>query len=71
MENGRGCTADKVGEAGGRVTANAIAPGFIRTKMTAGLALDKLEQVVPLGRMGEGSDIAGAARAHGPERSRR
>ena len=49
------------GEAGGRVTANAIAPGFIRTKMTAGLALDKLEQVVPLGRMGEGSDIAGAA----------
>jgi len=49
------------GEAGGRVTANAIAPGFIRTKMTAGLALDKLEQVVPLGRMGEGSDVAGAA----------
>ena len=29
--------------------------------MTAGLALDKLEQVVPLGRMGEGSDVAGAA----------
>ena len=49
------------GEAGGRVTANAIAPGFIRTKMTAGLALDKLEQVVPLGRMGEGSDVAGVA----------
>ena len=53
------------GEAGGRVTANAIAPGFIRTKMTAGLTAaygaDKWEQVVPLGRMGEGSDVAGAA----------
>ena len=61
----REAAADGSGEAGGRVTANAIAPGFIRTKMTAGLAAaygaDKWEKVVPLGRMGEGSDIAGAA----------
>ncbi len=56
---------DGAAEARGRVTVNAIAPGFIPTKMTAGLAAsygaDKWEQVVPLGRMGQGSDLAGAA----------
>lgn len=45
------------------VTANCVAPGFIATTMTADLPdaqKDALNQRIPAGRMGEGSDIAAA-----------
>ena len=45
-------------------TANAIAPGFIRTKMTEGMPKDVLDAIaakVPVARMGETADIANAA----------
>lgn len=44
-------------------TCNAIAPGFIRTKMTEAMPKEVLEQLtakVPVARMGETSDIANA-----------
>jgi 3-oxoacyl-[acyl-carrier protein] reductase len=45
------------------ITANCVAPGFIRTAMTA--ALDEKQQDaingrIPMGRMGEGSEIGAA-----------
>lgn len=43
------------------VTSNAIAPGFIKTDMTAALppeAAEKITAVIPLKRLGESSDIA-------------
>jgi 3-oxoacyl-[acyl-carrier protein] reductase len=46
------------------VTVNAIAPGFIETDMTAALnetARAELLKRIPLGRFGQGEDIAGAA----------
>jgi len=46
------------------VTVNAIAPGFIETDMTAELneaARAELLKRIPLGRFGQGEDIAGAA----------
>ena len=53
-------------ELGGRsVTANAIAPGFIATDMTANLSdkvkADMLSQI-PLKRLGEGKDVAGVVK---------
>jgi 3-oxoacyl-[acyl-carrier protein] reductase len=47
------------------VRCNAIAPGFIRTDMTAELTevqVAALRDQIPLGELGEASDIAGAAR---------
>ena len=47
------------------ITVNAVAPGYISTEMTAGLpeeAAEKLHEQIPLGRMGEGADVAGAVR---------
>lgn len=45
------------------ITVNAVAPGFINTDMTAQLS-DQIKeqhlQTIPLGRFGEGSDIAEA-----------
>lgn len=46
------------------VTVNCIAPGFIRTAMTDVLPdaqKDALNARIPMGRMGEGADIASAA----------
>lgn len=46
-----------------RVTANCVAPGFIATAMTDDLPdaqKEALNQRIPAGRMGEGSDIAAA-----------
>jgi 3-oxoacyl-[acyl-carrier protein] reductase len=43
------------------VTCNAVAPGFIKTDMTAALpaeAGEKLQGVIPLRRLGEAADIA-------------
>jgi 3-oxoacyl-[acyl-carrier protein] reductase len=45
------------------VTVNCVAPGFIRTAMTDGLPdaqKDALNAKIPMGRMGEGGDIASA-----------
>jgi NAD(P)-dependent dehydrogenase (short-subunit alcohol dehydrogenase family) len=48
------------------VTVNAIAPGYVPSKMTEGLAAwgvdaDKAAKSIPLGRMGGAEDMAGAA----------
>ncbi|MEA2680212.1 MAG: 3-oxoacyl-[acyl-carrier protein] reductase, partial [Candidatus Binataceae bacterium] len=46
------------------VVVNAIAPGFIETPMTAPMSAEAREWVInntPIGRLGEPSDIAGAA----------
>ncbi|MFH1851900.1 MAG: 3-oxoacyl-ACP reductase FabG [Candidatus Neomarinimicrobiota bacterium] len=45
------------------IRVNAVAPGFIRTEMTEGIpdkVMEMMLQRVPLGRMGEGSEIADA-----------
>ena len=47
------------------VRCNAIAPGFIRTDMTDALTEDQVEMLlgqIPLARLGDPADIAGAAR---------
>lgn len=46
------------------VLVNAVAPGFIRTRMTDGLkdeAKTKISEMIPLGRMGEPAEVAKAA----------
>ena len=43
------------------IRCNAIAPGFIRTPMTADQENSPLLSMIPLGRMGEAEDIAQAA----------
>ncbi len=40
------------------ITANAIAPGFIKTPMTEKLDTGKIEANIPLGRLGTPEDIA-------------
>jgi NAD(P)-dependent dehydrogenase (short-subunit alcohol dehydrogenase family) len=65
--------ADELGAAGIRV--NAIRPGLVRTELVAGITdpgpvLDDYLACMPLGRVGEPSDIADAARfLVGPESS--
>lgn len=47
------------------VTVNAVAPGFIDTAMTQGLSADvkeTLQKQIPLGRLGQPSDVAEAVR---------
>lgn len=47
-----------------QVLVNAVAPGFIRTRMTEGLkdeAKTKISEMIPLGRMGEAGEVAKAA----------
>jgi 3-oxoacyl-[acyl-carrier protein] reductase len=47
------------------VTVNAVAPGFIDTAMTQGLPADvkeTLQKQIPLGRLGQPSDVAEAVR---------
>jgi 3-oxoacyl-[acyl-carrier protein] reductase len=51
--------------AGRGVTANAVAPGYIQTDMTAALpaaAAEELQKKIPLGRLGSADDIAGTVR---------
>ena len=53
------------------IRCNAVAPGFIRTDMTAGLPAaraDELKRRIPAGRLGEPGDVAGVVRfLAGPE----
>ncbi len=47
------------------ITVNAVAPGYVSTEMTSDLpegAVEKLQEQIPLGRLGEGADVAGAVR---------
>ena len=46
------------------IRVNAIAPGFIQTRMTQNLPAEqktKLQELVPLGRLGEPKEIADVA----------
>jgi len=60
-----GFTKSVAREFGSRgITANALAPGFIETDMTAGLKPEQRAEIlktVPLGRFGQPDDIADAA----------
>jgi len=61
-----GLTRSLAKELGGRgVRVNAVAPGYIQTDMTSGLPAEIKEaslKRIPLGRLGEGADIARAVR---------
>ncbi len=51
--------------AGRNITANAIAPGYIQTEMTAKLSpevIAKMKAIIPLDRLGDPQDVARAAR---------
>ena len=54
-----GFTRSLAKEIGSRnITVNLVSPGFINTDMTGGLTIEKLESQIPLGRMGNPSDVA-------------
>ena len=61
-----GFTKSVARELSGRgVTANAVAPGYIETDMTAGLppgAADTLKARIPLGRLGSVDDVVGVVK---------
>jgi 3-oxoacyl-[acyl-carrier protein] reductase len=44
------------------VTVNAVAPGFIESAMTADLDKEPIVKAIPLGRMGQPAEVAGAVR---------
>ena len=44
------------------VTVNAVAPGFIETDMTDGLAADEILKLIPLNRYGKPDEVAGMVR---------
>jgi 3-oxoacyl-[acyl-carrier protein] reductase len=44
------------------ITVNAVAPGFIATDMTKDLNADPILAAIPLGRLGQPEEVAGAVR---------
>ena len=42
------------------ITVNAVAPGFVDTEMVAGLPLDKVLPLIPMGRAGKPEEVAAA-----------
>lgn len=40
------------------ITVNAVAPGFIETEMTEGLALQEIAKTIPAGRLGKPEEVA-------------
>ncbi len=44
------------------ITVNAVAPGFIETDMTHGLDSEELLKFIPLSRLGQADEVAGAVR---------
>jgi 3-oxoacyl-[acyl-carrier protein] reductase len=44
------------------ITVNAVAPGFIETDMTHGLDSEELLKFIPLSRLGQAEEVAGAVR---------
>lgn len=44
------------------ITVNAVAPGFIATDMTEGLDPEPILRAIPLGRLGQPGEVAGAVR---------
>ena len=44
------------------ITVNAVAPGFIATDMTEGLDPEPILKAIPLGRLGQPDEVAGAVR---------
>jgi 3-oxoacyl-[acyl-carrier protein] reductase len=55
----RSCAAEFAGRG---VTVNAVAPGFIATDMTKDLNVEPILSAIPLGRMGQPSEVAGVVR---------
>lgn len=49
--------AQEVGKRG--ITVNAVAPGFIKTDMTANLPEAQLKAMIPMNRFGEAEEVAG------------
>ena len=41
-----------------RITVNAVAPGFIKSDMTADLDEEELKKLIPVGRFGEAEEVA-------------
>ncbi|MCP9771479.1 3-oxoacyl-[acyl-carrier-protein] reductase [Synechococcus sp. Tobar12-5m-g] len=44
------------------ITVNAVAPGFIATDMTEGLDPEPILKAIPVGRLGQPEEVAGAVR---------
>lgn len=44
------------------ILVNAVSPGLIETEMTHGLATEDLVKLIPLSRMGSGSEVAGVVK---------